>query len=166
MRSQDGSWYGCDVRMIAFHSGKPDPEPEPLLDRAGVEAARLVQVGRDQLVSSAPSVTYPLLAEARGTSVAAVRQWVKRRRADGLITIERDGGVLIPSFQFNDEYELDPNASRVVRRFLEQGMSNWAIWRWFYVENPWLDARPVDVAAEGGWDRVVDACRRIWTASS
>lgn len=152
--------------MIAFHSGKPDPEPEPLLDRAGVEAARLVQVGRDQLVSSAPSVTYPLLAEARGTSVAAVRQWVKRRRADGLITIERDGGVLIPSFQFNDEYELDPNASRVVRRFLEQGMSNWAIWRWFYVENPWLDARPVDVAAEGGWDRVVDACRRIWTASS
>lgn len=126
-------------------------EPQaPLLDRAGVEAARLTHAGRATLVAEHPSVTYELLARARGQKEATVRQWVRRLRSAGrLVTVDHAGTTLIPSFQFDDAYEPIPEVGQVVARLRAFGMSGWAVWRWFTARNPWVEQRPVDLVAAG-----------------
>lgn len=136
----------------------------PLLDHAGVEAARLRRVARDELVSSAPSVTYRMLAEARGSEVNAIRQWANRHRNERrLVVVMRDDNTaLIPSFQFDEMYNLDHDAALVVRRLKDRQMTDWAIWRWFYAENAWVERRPVDLLQEGGAaDRLIELADRV-----
>ena len=135
-----------------------------LLDHAGVEAARLQRVARDELVSSAPSVTYPMLAEARDSNVNAVRQWVNRHRNEGRIVVvtRDDNTVLIPSFQFDQMYDLDDGAAPVIASLKEREMSDWAIWRWFYAENAWVQRRPIDLLhEERGVDRLLELVGHI-----
>ena len=122
----------------------------PLLDHAGVEAARLIHAGRAALVKEHPSVTYQLLTRARGQQEATVRQWVRRLRAAGrLVTVEHDGATLLPSFQFDDAYEPIPEVGDVMAVMCAAGMSGWAVWRWFSAVNPWVEERPVDLVAAG-----------------
>lgn len=124
------------------------PTSAPLLDHAGVEAARLVRAGREGLVSGHPSITYALLAEARGQQEASVRQWVRRLRLAGrLCTVEWGGVTLIPSFQFDEAYQPVAQVADVVERLARSGMSGWATWRWFAMTNPWVDERPVALVA-------------------
>lgn len=122
----------------------------PLLDHAGVEAARLIHAGRARLVKEHRSVTYEMLARARGQKEATVRQWVRRLRSGGrVVTVDYDGVTLIPSFQFDDAYEPVPEVSEVVAELCRAGMSGWAVWRWFGAVNPWVEERPVDLVAGG-----------------
>lgn len=136
--------------------------PMPRLDRAGVEAARLVRVAREQLVAGSPSVTIALLAEARDVEEATARQMVTRRRAAGrLITVEYNGTVLVPSFQFDKAYDPVPEVGDVIEDLTGIGMSGWAIWRWFTVEDPWIERRPVDLIEAGDCDTLRGAARRV-----
>lgn len=139
------------------------PGQTPHLDRAGVEAARLVRAARDELVSESSSVTYELLARARGVSENTARQWVQRRRRAGiLITVDYDGTVLIPSFQFDADYDdVIVPVARIIETFTSAGMSGWAVWRWFQAVNPWIERRPVALVAAGDWDRLAWAARQL-----
>ena len=130
----------------------------PALDHAGVEAARLVRAGREQLVSVQPSVTYALLAESRGQTEVAARQWVRRLRGTGrLVTVEWDGRTLIPSFQFDGAYEPIPAVGDAVARLGTCGLSGWAVWRWFSTVNPWIGHRPVSLVSSRNFGRLRDA---------
>ena len=134
----------------------------PLLDHAGVEAARLVHVARALLVTERPSVTYQLLARARDQKEATVRQWVRRLRAAGtLVTVEYDATTLIPSFQFDAAYEPIPQVGDLVARLTGIGMSGWAVWRWFCALNPRIEDRPVDLIADGRFDEVEMLARKF-----
>lgn len=131
------------------------PTSAPLLDHAGVEAARLVRAGRERLVSEYAAVTYALLAEARGQREASVRQWVRRLRLVGrLVTVDWDGVTRIPSFQFDEAYEPVAEVGDAIERLTRFGMSGWATWRWFTVSNPWVDERPVALIAARDFDRL------------
>lgn len=122
------------------------PLAPPLLDRASIEQARLARLAREHLATTSPSVDYDGLAEGRGSTVLAARQWVKRHRQGGrIVTVDYDGRTLIPSFQLDEVFDLDPVAADAVERLTEFGMHGWAIWQWFSAHNPWIDARPIDV---------------------
>ena len=118
----------------------------PLLDAAGVEAARLRHAARASLVTENRSVTYAMLATARNTSEPAARQWVKRLRDNGrLITVDHGNYTLIPSYQFDRDYEVIPAVSSTTQVLAGAGMGGWAIWRWFCVVSPWIDDKPVNL---------------------
>jgi hypothetical protein len=121
----------------------------PLLDHVGVELARRQHAARQQLASQHPSVTYEMLAAARGQTEPAARQWVRRMREAGkLVTVEY-GNTLIPSFQFDSHYDLVPAVSDTVHLLTDSGMSGWAVWRWFCTTSPWIDQPPTQLVERG-----------------
>lgn len=133
----------------------------PLLDHVGVELARRQHAAHQTLVSQSPSVTYELLAAARNQTEPAARQWVRRMREAGkLVTVEY-GNTLIPSFQFDHEYNLVPAVSGVVHTLVDTGMSNWAIWRWFCTDSPWLGDKPVRLVERGQFAELEDLLQRF-----
>jgi hypothetical protein len=122
------------------------PPAPPMLDRAAIEQARLVRLARDHLASNEPSVDYAGLAEGRGGTILAARQWVKRQRGTGrLFVVDHGNGTLIPSFQLDEVFDLNRHVAPVIHALVDFGMHGWAIWQWFTASNPWIDARPVDV---------------------
>jgi len=134
------------------------PNAAPALDHAGVEAARLVRAGREQLVSEHPSVTYALLAEGRAQTEVAARQWVRRLRSSGrMVTVEWDGLTLIPSFQFDEAYEPISEVGAAVAQLVGRGLSGWAVWRWFVTVNPWIGERPVALVSGRRFGQLRDA---------
>lgn len=138
----------------------------PRLDRAAVEAARLVRAAREQLLADAGAVTVAMLAEGRGSKVNAARQWLHRQRKAGrLVTVDHDGEVLIPTFQLDDAFDLQPLASETAAELVTAGLSGWAVWRWFYAHNGWVDARPVDLVADGDRERLERAVRGLLYAA-
>ena len=140
--------------VIAFEDLPPAP---PMMDRAAVEQARLVRLARDHLASTEPSVDYDGLAEGRASTVLAARQWVKRQRGAGrLFVVDHGGGTLIPSFQLDEVFDLEPRVAPAVQRLTEFGMSGWATWQWFCAHNPWIDARPGDVIGSPDLAAAVD----------
>ncbi|MCP3938895.1 MAG: hypothetical protein GY708_26400 [Actinomycetia bacterium] len=132
------------------------PLAPPLLDRAAVEHARLARLAREHIASTQPCVDYEGLAAGRGSSQLAARQWVKRHRAAGrLFVVDYDGGTLMPSFQLDEVFDLDPRVAPSVERLTEFGMSSWAMWQWFCAHNPWIGARPVDVIGTEALEQAV-----------
>lgn len=122
------------------------PNHPPRMDRAAVEQARLIRLARDHLASTELSVDYDGLATGRASTVLAARQWVKRQRSAGrLFVVDYAGGTLIPSFQLDEVFDVDPDVAATVERLHGFGMSGWAMWQWFCAHNPWIDARPIDV---------------------
>lgn len=133
----------------------------PLLDHVGVELARRQHAARQLLVSQNPSVTYELLATARHQNEPTARQWVRRTRDTGkLVTVEY-GHTLIPSFQFDADYQLVPAVSEVVHSLVEAGMSGWAIWRWFCSDSPWLGDKPVRLVERGQFTELQHLAQRF-----
>ncbi|HVM00664.1 MAG TPA: hypothetical protein VM324_15350 [Egibacteraceae bacterium] len=129
---------------------------EPVLDHAAAERARLVNEARAVLLKSGGAITIEMFAKATGRSQAAVRQWVTRQRGAGaLVTVTHEGTLLVPTFQLDDAFALDPAASAVVARLAGHGMSGWAVWDWFATPNTWLDGgTPEQVLAAGDSDAV------------
>ncbi len=127
-----------------------------MLDRAAIEQARLVRLARDHLATTEASVDYEGLARGRTSTVLAARQWVKRQRAKGdLFVVEHGTGTLIPAFQLDEAFDINPASGPVVARLVNAGMSSWAIWQWFSAHNPWIEARPVDVLGTPAIDQAV-----------
>ncbi len=142
--------------MAAGGSASAAQVVEPVLDHAAAERARLVNEARAGLLKSGGAVTIEMIAEATGRSQPAVRQWVTRQRnAGALATVTHDGVVLVPTFQLDDAFALNPDAAAVVARLVRYGMSGWAIWDWFATPNTWLDgATPEAAIADGRSDAV------------
>lgn len=121
----------------------------PLLDHVGVELARRRHAAHRALVSENPSVPYAMLARARHQSESTSRRWVRRmRQAGDLVTVEY-GTTLIPSFQFDNGYNVVPQVSKVLHTLTESGMSAWAVWHWFCTESPWLGDKPARLVERG-----------------
>ncbi|MGI9018073.1 MAG: hypothetical protein ACR2HR_13370 [Euzebya sp.] len=137
----------------------PGPVVEPRLDSARTEVARLVNAARAALLGSGTAITVEQFAEARNTSLAAARKWVSRRRLAGeLVTVIHEGTLLIPAFQLDDAFDIDPAAAEAVGRLVAYGMSGWAVWDWAEVPNGWLDGEtPADLLRAGRIDEVVIA---------
>jgi hypothetical protein len=132
-----------------------EPGVEPRLDRAAVENARLVRQVRDRLLAEAGAVTTAMLAEGRGSTTNAARQWLHRHRTAGrLVSVEHDGRTLVPTYQLDEAFDLHPVVARTTQRLTREGMSPWAVWSWFYAHNGWIDERPVDAARRGDQDAV------------
>lgn len=127
----------------------------PLLDHVGVELARRRHVMWHRLVTEQPSVDYGLLAAARGQTEAAARQWVRRLRNEGkLITVDHSG-TLIPSFQFDSDYEPIPAVADAVQTLTGSGMSGWAVWHWFSSVSPWVGFEPVLLIEQGRGEHLI-----------
>ncbi|MBA2317307.1 MAG: hypothetical protein H0V93_05945 [Euzebyales bacterium] len=151
--------------MSAIELVASEPMP-PRLDRAAVEAARLVRAAREQLLADAGAVTVAMLAEGRGSNVNAARQWLHRKRKAGrLLTVDHDGEILIPTFQLDDAFDLHALASETVAELVAAGLSAWAVWRWFYAHNGWVDARPADLVAAGDRERLERAVGGLLSAA-
>lgn len=136
------------------------PVAPPRLDVVAVEQARLVRLARDHIASHERSVDYDGLAIGRDSTVLAARQWVKRHRSKGLLfVVDHGGATLVPSFQLDEVFDLDPRSASVVQRLTEGGLHGWAQWQWFTAHNPWIDARPVDLLATD--DGVVEIMRAV-----
>jgi hypothetical protein len=133
----------------------------PLLDHVGVELARRQHAARQVLVSENPSVTYELLATARHQTEPAARQWIRRMREAGKVVTVDYGNTLIPSFQFDQEYNLVPAVSGAVHELVEAGMPGWAIWRWFCTVSPWLGDKPERLAERGQFAELEDLVQRF-----
>jgi hypothetical protein len=127
-----------------------EPVGDPLLDHVAVENALLVRRARADLLARAGAVTVDMLADGRGGSEGATRQWLRRHRERGrLITVEHAGRTLVPSFQLDEAFDLDPVVADTIERLFQFGLDAWAVWRWFYAENGWIGQPPVDAAKAG-----------------
>lgn len=132
--------------MSAIEALNDLPDAPPLLDHAAVEQARLVRLARDHMASNELTVDYDGLARGRDSTVLAARQWTKRQRdRHRLFVVDHGGATLIPSFQLDEVFDVDPRVVELVERLTAAGMSGWAQWQWFTAHNPWIDARPIDV---------------------
>ncbi|CAN5544777.1 hypothetical protein BH24ACT15_BH24ACT15_09800 [soil metagenome] len=137
--------------MTAVLDLSPGPVVQPRLNTAAAEVARLVNAARAALLGSGTAVTVEQIAEARGTSTDAVRQWMSRRRKAGdLATVTHEGVALVPTFQLDDAFDARPEAAAIVSRLIEYGMSGWAVWDWAEVPSGWLDGEtPADLIRAG-----------------
>ncbi len=139
-----------------------EPLADPLLDHVAVENARLVRRARADLLTRAGAVTVDMLADGRGGSDGATRQWMRRHRERGrLIAVEHEGRTLVPSFQLDEAFDLEPMVADVVERLSRFGLDGWAVWRWFYAHNGWIGRRPVDAATDGDHVALTRAARAL-----
>lgn len=130
-----------------------DGELPVRFDRAAVEQARLVREVRARLLQQGV-VTYAMLAEGRGISEPAARKWASRA-GDRLITVTRDGKVLIPTFQLDTTLDLRDRFGDINARMHRFGMDGWAVWDWWSAPNSWLDAdSPLGAADRKDWTAV------------
>ena len=89
-------------------------------------------------------------------SAGTARQWVTRHRAaNALVTVTHDGNVLVPTFQLDAAFGLDPDCRDVISRLRDHGMDGWAIWDWAQTPNTWLDGdTPAERLDTGDLDAV------------
>lgn len=139
---------------------------DPNLDRALAETARLRAAQRDALAATAPSVTTSMLAEVRGSTVNAARQWLHRHTTQGrLVTVVHDTTTLVPTFQLDDDASLDRDVTDSVKKMTCAGMDGWSVWTWWETPNGWLrDQAPADLM-ERKPDDVHEAVARLLDTS-
>ncbi|CAN5448538.1 hypothetical protein BH23ACT9_BH23ACT9_20400 [soil metagenome] len=153
--------------MTAIPDLVSGPVVEPRLDAARTEVARLVNAARATLLSSGTAISVDQLADGKGTGLPAARKWLSRRRLAGeLVTVTHEGAVLIPTFQLDDAFVVDPAATHVVSRLLAYGMSGWAVWDWAQTANGWLDGEtPADLLRSGRTSEVAAAVEGLTSAA-
>lgn len=121
--------------------------------------AELVGRARIKLLNSGTDVTVDEVASTTGKLPPSVRKWLARHRDAGrLIFVVHDRVDLVPSFQLDEAFDLEPRAADVVARLTSAGLSNWAIWRWATNPNGWLlDRTPAEELADGKHQAVMGA---------
>lgn len=67
------------------------------------------------------------------------------------MTVTVDRRLYLPLYQLNEAFHLDERAAAINARLNEAGMDGWAVWDWWTIQSPWIEARPVDL---------LDAARR------
>lgn len=153
-------WVG-DVRDTLRSELTPtlaelDPVPRATL----MQAKRLANLRTDLLASGA--WTLSSLAEARGTSIEAARQFVHRARTESrLFTVTHDGQALVPAFLLQAE-DLAPRAelAESLATLMQTRMGPWELWTWFTRPTPWLVGDVPERLATSSPERVAEAARR------
>lgn len=92
--------------------------------------------------------TYESLAEGRGASTEATRQFVRRARNKGeLITVRTNDRTYIPHFQLDDVLDVRDELVPLISVLAEAGEVGWAAWTWLVSPSGWLDgAVPAELA--------------------
>lgn len=116
--------------------GELDPVPHGTIE----QAKRRAQLRTNLLASGA--YTLAALADGRGQTMAAVRQWVHRARQRGQIfTVKHDGETLVPTFLLDHDLDLRPEYTGAITALTAVGSKEWALWAWFAYPSGWLDGR-------------------------
>ena len=111
-----------------------DPVPHATIEQAKRRAAL-----RTRLLASG-ALTLAALAEGRGQSAPAVRQWVHRARQRGaLFTVKHDGETLVPAFLLDEDLDPQPQYGGAIEALTTVGSDGWALWAWFTSPSGWLD---------------------------
>lgn len=86
---------------------------------------------RQKLLTTYGAETHETLAQIRDSQPSSVRAWVTRAREQGeLFTVKFKGRVLIPKVQLDEDGNLDPAISALVRPLLEADLDGWSLWTW------------------------------------
>lgn len=135
-----------------------DPSTIDPVPHATLEQVRRVAATRNRLLAVG-AYTIASLAHARGAEENAVRTWLSRhRRAHRLFTVKVRGETFLPVFLLDEGLEPFADLAGVIRPLERAGMDGWALWVWFDAPSSWLGGdRPVDVIAEGRFDRLARA---------
>ncbi|MEX2621771.1 MAG: hypothetical protein WD250_16260 [Egibacteraceae bacterium] len=136
----------------------------PVLDTARAEMARLINQARAELLASGTAVDIEQLAQGQARTADSARQWLSRRRRERrLVTVQHDGRTLVPTFQLDTDFDVEPDAAAVVTRLLDHDMDPWSIWDWAETPNTWLNGRtPSRVLLDGNLDTVDRAIRGLF----
>lgn len=139
----------------------------PIVDP--VPAATFAQVRRRverrrQLLETG-TYTIATVAAAKGSSPAAIRQWIARgRRANRIFTVLRNGQTLIPAVVLDGEFEPRSEMAEATSILKGVGLDGWALWDWWSRPNSWLDGKaPLSVLTMRP-DKVTEAARR-WASN-
>ena len=134
-------------------------ELDPVPRAAIRQATRLAELKTSLLESGAYSIAS--LAEARGLSSNAIRQWLHRtRRRNEIFTVSHDGETLVPAFLLDDELHPWSVVSEPIRALREAGEDGWALWAWFALPAAALGGvSPAHLLAVDP-DRVAELARR------
>lgn len=121
-----------------------DMDPVP---HAAIATARRIRAARQRLVESG-AYDYKSLAEGRGASVEATRQFVSRaQRKHQIFTVEHNGSVLVPQFLLDETLDPIPDYQEVLAALAPAESSPWAVWNWMVSPSGWLDGTsPADLA--------------------
>jgi hypothetical protein len=138
-----------------------DPVPH-----AAVEQARRLAALRSELLASG-AFTYESLADGRGATPAAVRQFVSRARArNELFTVSHDGETLVPSFLLDAELSPRLRLRPIIETLRAAGEDGWALWAWFLTPSGWLGGqRPLDLVDDNPTMVAEAAQRRVSNAA-
>lgn len=104
---------------------------EELVPSASQRQIQRTAALRQKLLTKYGAETHETLAQIRDSQPGSVRAWVTRAREQGeLFTVKFKGRVLIPKVQLDDEGELYPAISALVRPLLEADLDGWSLWTW------------------------------------
>lgn len=131
------------------------PVAEATLDGAAVARAARVNAARRSLLTSGDCATLEQIAQASGALLGSVTTRLRRRRErHAAIAVDHDGRLLVPTFQLDDAFTFRADVASVILRLRDAGLSEWAVWDWFTVQNVWLESSPTEAIQAGEWDAI------------
>ena len=139
-------WRARDVRADLVRQTLTDDLTPTLAEldpvpHASIEQAKRRARLRTKLLASG-AFTHPAIAEGRGQSITAARQWVHRARERAAIfTVKHDGETLVPAFLLDQDLEPRPQFAPAITALRAVGEDGWALWAWFTLPSGWLDGR-------------------------
>jgi hypothetical protein len=134
---------------------------DPVPSASVAQAQRLARQRERLLASGAYSMK--VLAALRGDDkLGTTRTWVARKRANQqMITVNYDGEVFAPVFQFTEEGELQSGVGEVLAVLEPVDLGAWATWSWFESASTWLGGQSPRSVLQIEVQRVVRAAQRF-----
>jgi hypothetical protein len=134
---------------------------DPVPSASVAQAQRLARQRERLLASGAYSMK--ALASLRGDDkVATTRTWVARKRTNQqMITVNYDGEVFAPVFQFTEEGELQSGVGEVLKVLEPVELGTWATWSWFESASTWLGGQSPRSLVQTELQRVLRAAQRF-----
>jgi hypothetical protein len=134
---------------------------DPVPSASVAQAQRLARQRERLLASGAYSMK--ALAALRGDDkLGTTRTWVARKRANQqMITVNYEGEVFAPVFQFTEEGELQSSVGEVLRVLEPVDLGSWATWSWFESASTWLGGQSPKSLLQSELQRVVRAAQRF-----
>lgn len=131
------------------------------LTRSAIAQAQRVARTHAKLLAT-PTATFDSIAQLRGSSEAAARQWVTRQRKAGrLFTVTHKRRTLMPAFLLTDDGNTFAEMAQVIGPLRRVGMDGWALWVWFDSPSSWLSGeRPAELVAQRRFDELARAATR------
>ena len=134
---------------------------DPVPSASVTQAQRLARQRERLLASGAYSMK--ALAALRGDDkLGTTRTWVARKRTNQqMITVNYDGEVFAPVFQFTEEGELQACVGEVLKVLEPVELGTWATWSWFESASTWLGGQSPVLLVQTDLQRVLRAAQRF-----